>query len=181
MASTGNRRISPLAIGAAGGRGGDGDGIPDRFLYTGMSEPVFLLKGRSPDDWEGWLNAIWEEMGEPEDYLTHPSLVEEEVVGDYSLTSPYEWYGDNLLAYVVTVLEETALERIAARGTRPEVEAAQEAAKERLVESLRAVWPGFYHRNIGKEVRACFGETFPIREDDRQLLVERYILPIVER
>jgi hypothetical protein len=151
-----------------------------QFLYIGISEPVFLLKGRSPDDWEGWLNAIWEEMGEPEDYLTHPSFVKEEVVGDYSLTSPYEWYGDNLLAYVVTVLEETALERIASGGSGPEVEAAQELARERLMESLRAVWPGFDHRNIGREARAYFGETFPIREDDRQLLVERYILPIIE-
>ena len=152
-----------------------------QFLYAGMSEPVLLLKGRTPEDWEGWLNAIWEELGKPEDYLTHPSFVKEEVVGDYSLTSPYEWYGDNLLAYVITVLEETALERIASRGTGPEVEAAREAARQRIVESLRAVWPGFDHRNIGKEARAYFGQTFPIREDDRQLLVERYILPIIER
>jgi hypothetical protein len=56
----------------------------------------------------------------------------------------------------------------------------QEAAKQRIVESLRAIWPPVYHRNIGKAALAYFSATFPIREEDRQLLVERYILPIIE-
>lgn len=148
-----------------------------QFLYSGISEPVFQLKGRTPDEWDGWLNAIYEELEEPEDYLTHPAFAQEEVVGDYSLTTPYEWYGDNLLAYVVTILEEAALDRLRAEGA--PVEAQAEAGR-RIVESLRAVWPAFYHRNLGDEARAYFGETFPIEESDRQLLVERYIIPIID-
>ena len=156
------------------------DGLGVQFLYCGISEPIFLLKGRTPDEWAGWLQAIYEETGEADDYLEHPAFAREGVVGDYSLSTPYEWYGDNLLAYLVTALEETALARIAARGDGPEVEAAQGAASQRIVDSLRAIWPAFDHRNIGKEAFAYFGETFPIREDDRQLLVDRYILPILE-
>jgi hypothetical protein len=125
-------------------------------------------------------NAIYEETGEAEDYLEHPAFAREGVVGDYSLSTPYEWYGDNLLAYLVTVLEETAGARIGSRGDGPEVQAAQEAASQRIVDSLRAIWPAFDHRNIGPEALAYFGETFPIREDDRQFLVDRYILPIIE-
>lgn len=156
------------------------DGLGVQFLYSGMAEPVFLLKGRPPEEWAGWLNAIYEETGEAEDYLEHPAFAREGVVGDYSLSTPYEWYGDNLLAYLVTVLEETALARIAAGAEGPEVEAAQGAASQRIVDSLRAIWPAFDHRNIGQEALAYFRETFPIREDDRQLLVDRYIVPIIE-
>jgi len=143
-----------------------------RFLYTGISEPVFLLDGKTPEEWEGWLNAIYEELGEPEDYLEHPSFAREGVVGDYSLSTPYEWYGDNLLAYVVCVLEAAALEGLPA-------DAATEV-RERITASLRAVWPAFHHRNIGPEAFAYFEATFPIREDDRRFLAERYIRPIVD-
>jgi hypothetical protein len=98
-----------------------------------------------------------------------------------SSADPYEWYGDNLLAYVVTVLEEIALARLAARGDGPEIEAALQTARDRIVASLRAVWPAFDHRNIGAEALAYFGQTFPIHGSDRQLLVDLYILPIIAR
>ncbi len=129
-----------------------------RFLYTGMSEPEFLLDGKTPDEWEGWLNAIYEELGEPEDYLEHPSFAREGVVGDYSLSTPYEWYGDNLLAYVVSVLEAAALEGLPADA---EAGAAAEV-REGITASLRAIWPAFHHRNIGPEALPYFETTFPI-------------------
>ena len=147
-----------------------------RFLYTGMSEPEFLLDGKTPEEWEGWLNAIYEELGEPEDYLEHPSFAREGVVGDSSLSTPYEWYGDNLLAYVVSVLEAAALEGLPADD---EAGAAAEV-REGITASLRAIWPAFHHRNIGPEALAYFETTFPIREDDRRFLAERYISPIVD-
>ncbi|MCG6927310.1 MAG: hypothetical protein LJF30_18630 [Acidobacteria bacterium] len=149
------------------------------FLYTGMSEPTFLLKGKTPDEWEGWLNAIYEKLGEPEDYLEHASFAEEAVVGDYSLSTPYEWYGDNLLAYVVHTLEEFVVDRIRAESGAQGADAAVAAARQGITDSLRAVWPAFYHRNIGPEALAYFGETFPISEDDRRALVERYIDPVI--
>ena len=163
--------------GAIEGRFEDALPMPPQFLYTGMAEPAFLYKGRGPEEWEGWLNAIYEELGSPEDYLEHQAFVGEAVVGDYSLSTPYEWYGDNLLAYVIAELEKAALENMAAAG---KPRAAQEAASQRIVASLRAIWPAFDHRNIGKEAFAYFRETFPIREDDLQLLVDRYIDPITE-
>jgi hypothetical protein len=155
------------------------DGPPKPlFLYTGMSEPTFLLKGKTPEEWGGWLNAIYEELGEPEDYLEHTSFAEEAVVGDYSLSTPYEWYGDNLLAYVVHTLEASAVDRLRAKGGGEEADAAVAAARQGITDSLRAVWPAFYHRNIGPEALAYFSETFPIAEDDRRLLTERYIDPV---
>jgi hypothetical protein len=156
----------------------DGLKMKPQFLYTGLSEPTFLLKGKTPDEWEGWLNAIYEELGEPADYLEHSSFAQEAVVGDYSLSTPYEWYGDNLLAYVVHTLEAFAVERIKADGG-AEADAAVAAARQGITDSLRAIWPAFYHRNIGPEALDYFGHTFPIAEEDRRLLVERYIDPVI--
>jgi hypothetical protein len=150
--------------------------VRPQFLYTGISEPTFVLKGKAPSEWEGWLTTIYEELGEPEDYLEHASFARAGVVGDYSLSTPYEWYGDNLLAYVVGVLEATASDEIRAKG---EGEAAVAAARQAITDSLRAVWPAFYHRNIGPEARAYFGETFPIAVADRRHLVTRYIEPVL--
>lgn len=77
------------------------------------------------------------------------------------------------------VLEETAHEMIASRAPAAEVGAKQRAATARIIASLRAIWPAFDHRNIGPEALDYFAQTFPIREDDRQLLVDRYLVPII--
>ena len=93
------------------------------------------------------------------------------MVGDYSLTTPYEWYSDNALAYLLVTLEEAAL-----AGLEPGPAA---EARGRITAALRAVWPGFNHRNIAPDVRAYFRETLPIAPADRDELVLRYLQPIL--
>jgi hypothetical protein len=149
------------------------DELPVRpqFLYSGISEPEFLYRDRTPQDWAEWLNEVYAELGEPEDYLEHEQFASRGIVGDYSLTSPYEWFCDNLQAYLLVTLEETAL-----AGLGPE---AAERARERITASLRAVWPGYNHRNIGPDVREYFAQTFPITPADRELLAQRYLAPVI--
>jgi hypothetical protein len=149
------------------------DDLPVRpqFLYTGISEPEFLYRGQSAQDWAQWLEEVYASLGERSDYLEDDRFTSRGIVGDYSLTTPYEWYGDNMLAYVLLTLEEAALS---------ELEAEQAAAgRAKLTEALRAIWPGFYHRNLGPEARAYFAKTFPIAPADRDALVRRYVLPII--
>jgi len=93
------------------------------------------------------------------------------VVGDYSLTTPYEWYSDNALAYLLVTLEEAAL-----AGLEPGPAA---EARKRITTALRTVWPGFNHRNIATDVRAYFGATIPIAPADRDELARRYLQPIL--
>lgn len=88
-------------------------------------------------------------------------------------SSPYEWYGDTFIAYVVAVLEEEALQELT------NDEAATQAARIQIDEALRSICPGFYHRNLAPEVRDYFEETCPITSSDRRVLADRYIHPII--
>jgi len=149
------------------------DDLPVRpqFLYTGISEPEFLYRGKTAQDWAEWVEEVYSIIGERDDYLEDERIASRGIVGDYSLTTPYEWYGDNMLAYVLLTLEEAALS-----GLEPEQAA---AARDNLTQATRAIWPGFYYRNLGPEARAYFAATFPLVPADRDALVRRYLLPII--
>jgi len=149
------------------------DDLPVRpqFLYSGISEPEFLYTGKPAVDWAEWLNEIYFELGEPENYLEDHRFVSQGIVGDYSLTSPYEWYGDNVLAYLLVTLETTALAGLDQSDAT--------LARARITSSLRAVWPGFNHRNISPQAMTYFSTAFPISPVDRRLLAGRYIEPII--
>ena len=169
------RTVAPFGWSANGYFDGElSDDLPVRpqFLYTGLSEPEFLYRDKSAQDWAEWLNEIYADLGEPEDYLEDERFGSRGIVGDYSLTTPYEWYGDNVLAYVLLTLEEAALAEL-------EPEQATDA-RDKLTQALREIWPGFYHRNIGADARSYFAETFPISPADREAMVRRYLLPIIE-
>ena len=168
------RTVAPFGWSTSGYFDGElADDLPVRpqFLYTGISEPEFLYRGKSAQDWAEWVEEVYAIIGERDDYLEDERIASRGIVGDYSLTTPYEWYGDNVLAYVLVTLEEAALS-----GLEPE-----QAAKERetMTQALRAIWPGFYHRNLATDVRAYFTETFPISSADRESLVRRYVRPII--
>lgn len=168
------RTVEPFGWSSSGYFDGElKDDLPVRpqFLYTGISEPEFLYRGQSAQDWAEWLEEIYSILGEREDYLEDERIASRGIVGDYSLTTPYEWFGDNVQAYVLSTLEDATLS-----GLEPE-EAA--AARGKLTQALRAIWPGFCHRNLGPDARAYFAETFPMPPADRDALVRRYLLPII--
>ena len=141
--------------------------VVPRFVYTGMSEPTFSFRGKDPEAWASWAEEVYQALGETPTYLLDEAFASRGIVSDDALSLPSEWYADNLIAYVVTVIEVEALET---RGT---------AAQLAIDNALRAVWPTFYHRNLAPDIRAHFETTFPITESDRRLLAERYIEPIV--
>ena len=143
-----------------------------RFVYAGMSEPVFTFRGKTPNEWQAWVEGIYEDLGKSPGYLAADAFARQGIVGDYSLSTPYEWYGDNFIAYVVTVLEEEALAPLGDSE-------AKAAAMAQVDAALRAVWPAFYHRNLAPEVRSYFERTFPISTSDRRHLAERYLAPLI--
>ncbi len=168
------RTVAPFGWSTSGYFDGElADDLPVRpqFLYTGISEPEFLYRGQSAQDWAVWVEEIYSTIGERDDYLEDERIASRGIVGDYSLTTPYEWYGDNVLAYVLVTLEDAALS-----GLDPEQAA---TGRETMTQALRAIWPGFYHRNLAPDVRAYFGETLPMAAADREALVRRYVLPII--
>ncbi len=146
---------------------GAGLAVVPRFVYEGMSEPTFSFRGKDPEAWASWAEEVYEALGEPPTYLLDETFASRGIVSDYAFCLPSEWFADNLIAYVITVIEVEALET---HGT---------AAQLAIDSALRAVWPTFYHRNLAADIRAYFEMTFPIAETDRRFLAERYIEPIV--
>jgi hypothetical protein len=140
-----------------------------------MSEPLFRFKGQTPERWDEWLWKTYDKLGRSPDYLEQPPFSERAIVSDYSLTTPYEWYGDNLFAYLVYVLEHELLAHLERSGRRDEIE----TAKQRITQAIREIWPGFYHRNIASEVVTHFKRVFPISPEDRRVLTQRYLLPLI--
>ncbi len=147
-----------------------------RFAYTGISEPLFEFQGRSPEQWDEWLWNSYDDLGQPADYLERSPFSERAIVSDYSLTTPYEWYGENFLAYLLTVLEQETLTVLERAGRRDQLV----VAKQRIADAIRAIWPGFFHRNIAPDVTAYFEDVFPISREDRRFLARRYLSPIVD-
>ena len=145
--------------------------VMPRFSYVGKNEPLYKFGGRTPEEWDEWVRQRYEALGEDPEYLKDPTFANLHIVSDYSLSSPYEWYSDNLIAYVISVLEKHALESLTTRD--------QQRALTRIEDALQAIWPGFYHRNIAPEIMQYFRQTFPITPADREGLVQRYIEPII--
>ena len=150
--------------------------VVPRFAYTGISEPLFLFNGLTPEQWDEWLWETYEELGQPVDYLEQAAFSERAIVSDYSLTTPYEWYGDSLLAYLVVVLEQETLTRLEKEGRQGEIE----SAKQKITDAIREIWPGFFHRNLAPTVVAYFEQVFPISSEDRKFLADRYMLPLID-
>jgi hypothetical protein len=163
-------------------RQGDYDGeftdtlpVLPRFAYAGISEPLFQFRERTPAQWDQWLWQTYDELGQTADYLEQPPFSGRDIVSDYSLTTPYEWYGDNLLAYLVVELEQEIVPYLKRAGRQDEAD----SAKQRITEAIREIWPGFYHRNIAPEVVAYFERVFPISPEDRRFLAQRYLFPLI--
>lgn len=150
--------------------------IVPRFAYAGISEPLFRFKGSTPEEWDEWVWQTYDRLGQPPDYLERQPFRERAIVSDYSLTTPYEWYGDNLLAYVVLELEQQLLADLAKQGRAGEAA----VAKQKIKEAMREIWPGFYHGNIAPQAVIYFRRLFPILPEHRSELAKKYLQPLVD-
>lgn len=170
--------VEPFGWAATGyydGRFEESGPVMPRFAYVGTAEPVFTYRGKSPEAWEQWLIESYDASGRDPEYLENEFFADEHIIGDYALSSPYEWFGDHFIAYVVTVLERRMAAGLEASGREEEVE----PAMARIEAAMRDIWPYFHHRNIAPEILAYFEGTFPISDEDKDVLVRRYIEPII--
>ena len=132
---------------------------PYEYLY--LDEPL--------GEWEEWLAAIFEEVGEDR-YLTDERITELHIVGDYSLSGPWEWYSDNIIAYLyLEMLDSQA-------GQCPEAErkALAEAFQR---ETVAREWPWFRFENArGATILAHLREEYPLDAADLAYLADHYLL-----
>ena len=132
--------------------------------------PRFTYQQKGEAEWTEFVNAAWEEYGG--DYLSAPSMQEKYIVSDYSLTDPYEWESDNLIAYVFNRMEVYGAQNMG--FDRAEL-------ANRMASLISIDWPGFLHTNFeGSPFSEHFSTRYPLSEDAVSTLAQRYLTPIMQ-
>lgn len=131
------------------------------YEYRYLEEPL--------ETWELWLNDIYDEVGQ-EDYLSDHRLVERNILGDYSLSGPWEWLSDQLIAYVYLAMLD-AVESLCSET------AWRELADRFQSETVETEWPYFRFENArGATVQRMLAEEYPLDPGDAIYLGETYLL-----
>ena len=145
-----------------------------RPQYISPDSYGYLYLDKTPEEWAVWLEEIYAEVGE-DAYLTDPRLVELHVLGDYSLSGPWEWYSDHLIAYVYLAMIDSLQEDCSASGW----DALRHSFQNDVV---RKAWPYFRFENArGAPVQKHLAETFPLDPADVEYLAETYLGGLIVR
>jgi hypothetical protein len=139
-----------------------------RPQYISSDAYEYVYRDESLAAWEEWLAAIYEEVGDA-NYLTDPRITELYVLGDYSISSPWEWYSDEVIARVYLDMFATL------RPGCSEDDAAQLQATAEA-EVLAPAWPYFRFENArGAPFQTYLQKEQPIRPADAKEMARHYI------
>ena len=131
--------------------------------------PFYTWLGDTTEEWAAWLERKYSREGD--DYLEDPEVLEHHIVGDYSLSNPWEWYSDNMIAYTFLEIERRLREMLDG----DELDAALQA----MDAASREAWPSFRYQNLDRDaVEQHFRKTFPLREQDLGHFVVEYVKPL---
>ena len=123
---------------------------------------------KKPEEWADWLGDIYSEVGE-EAYLSDSRLLEYHILGDYSISGPWEWYSDHLIAYVYIAMVDALKEAC----TEPAWNALRNSFQHDVVQ---AAWPYFQFENArGAPIQEYLAETFPMEPADVEYLARHYL------
>jgi hypothetical protein len=139
-----------------------------RPQYVSVEALEYLYLGDTPAEWAAWLAAIYDETGAV-GYLEDPRIVGLHILGDYSLTSPWEWYSDHVIAYVYLALFDAV-----ARRCGPDAAVAIERAVQ--AEVLSPAWPYFRFRNArGDPFQAYIAARLALPAHEADRLAQDYL------
>jgi hypothetical protein len=137
--------------------------------YVAQESYEYRYLEESPEEWEQWLGAIFDEVGE-ESYLADERITELNILGDYSLSGPWEWYSDYVIAYLYIEL----LDSLAGRCPTADRIALAEAFQ---TETVASEWPYFRFENArGAQILSHLREEYPLDPADVSYLAENYLL-----
>lgn len=140
-----------------------------RPQYVSQEPYEYFYLDDNLDDWEAWLNAIYDEVGD-EAYLTDERITDLHILGDYSMSGPWEWYSDHIIAYVYLAM----IDSLAGNCTEAEREALADTFGRTTVQ---AEWPYFRFQNArGAEIQAYLASTYPLADEDVKYLATNYLL-----
>jgi hypothetical protein len=144
-----------------------------RPQYTSPDAYGYLYYEETPEEWAEWLGDIYAEVGE-DDYLTDPRLLELYLLGDYSVSGPWEWYSDHLIAYVYIAMIDSLKDDCDETGW----DALRHSFQEDIV---RQAWPYFRFENArGAPIQEHLAGTFPLEPGDVEYLAEYYLGDLLE-
>jgi hypothetical protein len=139
--------------------------------YISQEPYEFLYLDDSVEDWAQWMTAIYEEVGE-ERYLTDDRITEHHIVGDYSLTGPWEWYSDQIIAYLYLAILDSLRDSCPPSEWNRLRQAFQK-------ETVEAEWPYFRFENgRGAEVHEHFRAAYPLADEDLLWMARGYLLSL---
>ena len=137
--------------------------------YIAPDNVEYRYNGETPDEWLEWLDAIYEEVG-PDAYLTDERLTSEFITGDYALGNPWEWYSENMIAYVYLAMVDSARSACSPNQWLALTDWF-------LADTIAAEWPLFRFENArGAPFMAYLADAYPLRAEDVAFLAERYLL-----
>ena len=144
-----------------------------RPQYISPDAYSYLYYEETPEEWAEWLGDIYAEVGE-DDYLTDPRLLELYILGDYSVSGPWEWYSDHLIAYVYIAMIDSLKDQCE--------EWSWDMLRHSFQEDIvRQAWPYFRFENArGAPIQDYLAETFPLEPNDVDYLAEYYLADLLE-
>lgn len=140
-----------------------------RPQYIAEQPYDYRYRDESPAAWEAWLAEIYDEAGDA--YLGDERVTRLHLLGDYSLSSPWEWYSDHLIAYLYLSMLHSLADTCAAESL--------ERIAAALQDDIVAVeWPYFRFLNArGAPFQDYLREAHPIDPADARYLAETYLPP----
>jgi len=155
----------------------DWDEAPDadydlfRPQYSSQEPYGYLYLGRTPEEWDAELVEIYAETGEA-DYLTDERLVSRHILGDYSVSNPWEWHSDHIIAYVYLAMLES-LQSVCS----PEDLRQLELTFQR--DTVQGEWPYFRFANAtGAPIQKHLQNTLAMSDTSARQLANDYLLAL---
>lgn len=140
-----------------------------RPQYISIEPWSYLYFDETPEEWQAWLTAISEEVGAPA-YLSDSRVTAYNIPGDYSMTSPWEWYSDHVIAYVY-------LSMLRSLADDCDPGSVEDLARELQEQVVAEWWPAFRFENVrGAAIQQHLAAEFPLQTDDLAYLAATYLL-----
>lgn len=137
--------------------------------YVVLEPYEYLYQDESVKEWETWLAAIFDEVGK-EKYLTDERITELHILGDYSLSGPWEWYSDHVIAYLYIEMLDSLTDRCPPAERKSLGEAFQN-------ETVTGEWPWFRFENArGAGILSHMRDEYPLDPADVSYLADHYLL-----
>ena len=138
------------------------------------TSPRYLYRGSSPERVGDVVEDVQRESG-PE-FLRNSPAVTWGMVGPYSLTSPWEWHADHLMAALYNRIDRGINEH--ENRTYRNISG---LLRERMLASIQRQWSRYDYRNaVGTSIDRELGRRFALTGDEIETLVDRYVIPLAD-